>query len=102
MIHVLFYKKKDNGKICGFELISHARSNVCAAVSALVINTANSIEKFTDNDITMDYNDNGGFMKLILTEPDDTAILLLESLELGIGSLKEQYKRQIKIKNIII
>ena len=101
MINVFFYKNKD-GNLCGFEFSSHAQSKVCAAVSALVINTANSIGKFSGSRIVMDYNENGGFLKMIIQEPDIAAKLLLESLELGINSLKEQHKRQIRTNNIII
>ena len=52
MIQVTIYKNADN-LITGYKLSGHADYSeygsdiVCAAVSALVINTINSIENFT-------------------------------------------------------
>ena len=56
MIKAVFYTK--NNTYFGFKISGHAdygccgKDVVCAGVSALVINTINSIEKFT-NDITV-------------------------------------------------
>jgi uncharacterized protein YsxB (DUF464 family) len=95
------------GKICGFEMADHANTRVCAAVSALAINTANAVEKFTGAAITVDYDEKGGYLKFELPEIKsgetcEKADLLLETLALGVCSIAEQYKGQIKIKNITV
>ena len=55
--------KKENGHYKSFHINGHAMyaeagsDIVCAAVSALVINTINSIEEFTDDPFTCDCRD---------------------------------------------
>jgi len=101
MIQATFYKNK-NDDLCGFKLTNHAESRVCAAVSALAINAANSIEKLTDADIDLTAEADGGYLEFKLPELIDGGSseqieLLLASLELGVNSIAIQYKRQIKV-----
>ena len=64
---------------------------VCAAVSALVINTINSIEEFTDDAFTMDCKDgqisNWEFTSDISASTD----LLMKSLVLGLENIERSY-----------
>ena len=63
MINVSIYKNADN-LITGFKLSGHAQYSeygtdiVCAAVSALVINTINSIEQFTSDKFSLKQDEN--------------------------------------------
>ena len=105
MIKIIFYRNK-SGVVCGFKMTDHAESRVCSAVSALALNTANSIEAFTEADIEAEYDESGGFLRFTLVESDgkldENAVLLLASLELGILSIASQHSGEISVsyKNI--
>ena len=66
---------------------------VCAAVSALMINTANSLEQFTDDDLVIEEDpENGGYLSISLEgEISDEADLLMRSLLLGLESIQQNY-----------
>jgi uncharacterized protein YsxB (DUF464 family) len=82
----------------GFEIENHGKSIVCAAVSALAINAANSIEKFTRDKYFLEAPEEGGLMKFkLLGAPSRESELLLKSLELGLESIEKEYPKQIKI-----
>ncbi len=89
-----------NGSLVGFTVKNHGRSDVCAAVSLFVLNTVNSIEALTDEPFKCDYKEEGGFIDFKLTEPPAgaEAKLLLDSMELALNGLKEQYPSEIKLK----
>jgi hypothetical protein len=66
---------------------------VCAAVSVLMINTANAIEKFTDDHLTEEEGD--GFLSIKLRcPPSEKAALLMNTLVLGLHSVQETYGKQ--------
>lgn len=89
-IKVFLYEK-------GFKAYNHADPVVCAAVSALSINTVNSVEALTDAKFTCEH-DEDGFLKFSLECEDEKAMLLLESFKLGIRSIKENYPKHIQIE----
>ncbi len=101
MIKVKFFKNK-NGDIYCFEVLDHGDSIVCSAVSALTINTINSIDTFTEDKYTVDvideericYISNG----LKNNKKDRDVSLLLNSLELGLNAIFEEYKNDIIIE----
>lgn len=63
---------------------------VCSAVSFLLINTANSIEKFTDSFLGSDEDD--GVLSLVLKDDlDEKALVLLDSLILGLTTVQNEY-----------
>ena len=63
---------------------------VCAAVSALTINTLNSIETFTEDDFEGGEDD--GFLEFVLTGTiSDSSKLLMKSLVLGLTAIQESY-----------
>ncbi|MCR4923569.1 MAG: ribosomal-processing cysteine protease Prp [Lachnospiraceae bacterium] len=71
------------------EYSEHGRDIVCAAVSILVINTANAIEALTENKIKG--SDKG---EIILEFPlglDDKGKLLMDTLVMGLSQIREQY-----------
>ena len=74
------------------EFAEEGQDIVCAAVSVLVINTFNSIERFTDDDFTSDVSVNGGYLSMSFTEDiSDKATLLLDSMLLGLDEIQKQY-----------
>lgn len=85
--------KKTTGEIVGFDCTGHsgyAESGYdifCAAVSTLVINTVNSIDEFTDDDFTVDSDEDKGIF-LRVDKPGDKTTLLLNSLVLGVEGIR--------------
>ena len=99
MISVTFYKADE--KICGFEVKNHGKSFVCAAVSALTINTANSIELFSGDPFSLDEENEKHIKFMMEAGPDKLSpetTVLLNSFELGIYSIKSQHEKQIDIR----
>ena len=78
---------------------SSGKDIVCAGVSALVINTINSIEQFTtSSDIKVDMIETDGYVKMMFQKkPDDKAILLFDSLVLGLTNIENDYKKYVKV-----
>lgn len=67
---------------------------VCAAVSALVINTINSIEKFTEDAFTCDCQD--GMIKSweFTSVISSGTTLLMDALMLGLRNIQKSYGEQ--------
>ncbi len=89
---------KHNEKYISVTLDGHAgyadagQDIVCAAVSVLVINTFNSIERFTDDDFSCDSAEDGGFLSMSFSETmSDKSKLLLDSMLLGLDEIQKQY-----------
>jgi uncharacterized protein YsxB (DUF464 family) len=101
VISAKFVRNAD-GEIVGFTVENHGESIVCAAVSMLVLNTVNSIYKFTKDKFTCDYDEKeGGFMSFSLTNPTtqtDGIKILLDAMHLGLTSAQAEYPGEIKIK----
>lgn len=94
-----------NERYCGFSCSGHAgygyRGNdvVCAAVSTLVINTANAIEKLTDCDFKSE-SKSDEIIFIFNSEPDDKASLLMDALVLGLKEIQKEYGK--KYLNLVI
>ena len=73
---------------------------VCAAISALTINTINSIHKFTGDEIETFTDEEQGIIRFhFINAPSKDADLLLRSYELGVTSIFEEYgKKFLNIK----
>lgn len=107
MIRATFYRK--NNLIYKFEILGHAdyakhgEDIVCSAVTILVINTINAIEAFTDTHFICEADQvNGGDIVLTLpsVESDKTdhdAILLINTMYLGLKDIEENYGKYITI-----
>jgi len=70
----------------------HGEDIVCAAVSALVMNTMNSIHSFTSD--VFDYKEvqkKGMVDFRIISEPSPETKLLFKSLILGLQNIQEEY-----------
>ena len=102
MIKATIYRNKNND-IYGFEINDHADPIVCSAVSLLVLNTANSLEKFVpDADFSLEYAEDGGYFKLEVPSIksgvcNHDADLLLKSLELGLEGIELDYGKEIRV-----
>ncbi|MDR2648931.1 MAG: ribosomal-processing cysteine protease Prp [Clostridiales bacterium] len=97
--------RNSRGRMYGFTARNHGEDIVCAAVSALILNAVNSVEAFTDEDMTVDIDKkNTGYIKLYLPDieagnDNSDADLLLSSMLLGLEHIQEQYPGQICIED---
>ncbi|MDO4189539.1 MAG: ribosomal-processing cysteine protease Prp [Lachnospiraceae bacterium] len=66
---------------------------ICAAVSVLVINTANSIEKLTECNFKS-YNDGDKIRYEFNSIPDEKAKLLMDALVLGLKEIQKEYGKK--------
>ena len=100
MITISVYKDAD-GKLTGFRSTGHAgfaesgQDIICAAVSALIINTVNSIETFTSDTFQLKEDEKKGMIDFkIVSKPGNESTLLLNSLLLGLNGIREDYGKQ--------
>ena len=95
MIRAIFYSKND--EYFGFKISGHAeygrrgKDVICAGVSALVINTVNSIEEFTEDSVVTEECETGLVRFKIIGKVSSESKLLLRSLRLGLCSIYEEY-----------
>ena len=102
--------KNRNDEYVGFTCNGHAGYSeygsdiVCSAVSMLVINTINSIEKFTKDIFICDADDDKGLIQFKFdSAPSKEASLLLDSMVLGISETEKSYGKAyvtLKIKEV--
>ncbi len=106
MIQVTFYREK-TGEYTGFRMEGHAEfaaygnDIVCAGVSALVINTINSIEAFADDACIQKIHQEKDVVSFAVTSRPVSreAELLLRSLVMGVESVAKEYgKKYIRVK----
>ena len=100
--------RKKNGSYEEFISKGHAgyaeagQDIVCAAVSALIINTVNSLEKFTDD--KFDVQEKDGFVSIhFRNNLSERAILLMDSLLLGLTEIAGSYNNRyltVKVKEV--
>ncbi len=88
---------REKGRYKTFTIKGHAgyadpgEDIVCAAVSALVINTINSIEKFTEDAFTCDCRDGVVESWEFTSEISAETELLMDSLMLGLSDVQKAY-----------
>ncbi|MFW5629165.1 MAG: ribosomal-processing cysteine protease Prp [Acetivibrio ethanolgignens] len=94
-------RKSETGIYNGFLVEGHAgfdeygRDIICAAVSAMVINTINSIEAFTEDAFEADMAEDGGRIEFkMVSDISKESELLLNSLVLGLQGIETQYGNQ--------
>ena len=90
---------RDGDRISGFESSGHAgfadsgKDIVCAAVSILIINTVNSMEKFTGQVFGTESED--GHIYCTLAKPyDQDAQLLLNAMVFGLQNIRQEYGKK--------
>lgn len=97
MIEITVYRNQNN-LYTGFDCIGHAgyanagEDVVCAGVSALVINTINSIGNLTDEVFSIDSDEKSGQIVFRLKKPSEhDSFLLIQSMTLGLQEIMNQY-----------
>ena len=105
MIRVTVYKTGRH-EYAGVDLSGHAgyenagHDIVCAAVSVLVINTVNSIERFTEDKTSCISDEETGSIQFRFSHiPSHDASLLLDSMILGLEEIEDnnEYESYIDI-----
>ena len=103
---------QDHGRIREFNCIGHAEFSergqdiVCAGVSAIVINTINSLEKFANTKfkvITDPETDSGLIEVTFEEELTPEAVLLMNSMILGLQGIQNEYENKylrLEIKEV--
>ena len=96
--------RKSGEEYQGFSCKGHAgygeagKDIICAAVSALTVNTINSIEKFTKDAFKAEEADGMVRWKFTKLPLSSETKLLMDSLVLGLENIQETYgKKHIKI-----
>ena len=100
MICVTVFTDSDS-RYVGIQMIGHAglaenpaegQELVCSAVSALTINMANSIERFTEDEFqTATDEKDGGFTFRFTSHISAESMLLMNSLVSGLMDIEEEY-----------
>ena len=100
MIKVTVYKTAGH-EYAGFDISGHAGYDepghdiICAAVSALVINTLNSIERFTDDETGSVSDEASGTIEFRFHKrPSHDAALLLDSMILGLEEIEDSSQHE--------
>lgn len=100
MIKITIYKNQEEEYV-GFKCIGHAgyaqsgQDIVCSAVSTLVLNTVNSIEKFTYDKFKLETNEEDGLIECMFhSELSAEAVLLMDSMILGLQSIQDEYNNE--------
>ena len=98
MINVTIFKDSSD-EYRGFSLVGHAgyaksgSDIICAAASMLATNAVNSIEKFTTDEFSCDIDEETGLLSMSFSDKQICyeSKLLVDSLILGLESIKESY-----------
>ena len=104
MIDVTVYVDS-NKKYKGYRVCGHAGYDeyghdiICAAASVIAQNTANSIEKFTQDRFKTILDEDEGLLEIkFIGDIGRDTILLMKSFELGIESIVEDNEDYIKMR----
>ena len=104
MITITIYQNHED--VTGFRCIGHsgyAESGsdiICAGVSALVINTINSIDSLTNSSFHLETEEESGLIDFELEkEAGHDALLLLRSMVLGLQGIQNDYGNEFIILN---
>jgi len=109
MIKITIYKNS-KGDYVGLRSFGHAGyaesgyDIICSAVSVLVINTINSIEAFTKDEVKIKMDKKKGLIEFkFVSDISEQSILLMKALELGLQRIKTDYNDgyiRIKLKEV--
>ena len=91
-------RKTVGGDYTGFTCIGHSRfanagsDIVCAAISVLVTNTINSMERLAGQEMKMVTNEEAGLIDVRFVSPvRERTVLFMDSLVLGLSEVQKQY-----------
>ena len=93
--------KAKNGNINSIKISGHAgydvsgKDIVCAAVSALALNTINSIHEFTEDKYSCSQDEKKGLIEfIIVSDISKESALLLNALFLGLKGIEQNYGKR--------
>ncbi|MDD6137292.1 MAG: ribosomal-processing cysteine protease Prp [Lachnospiraceae bacterium] len=92
--------KNSNQIIIGFRVKGHAgydkynRDIVCAAVSALVTSTVNSIEVHSSTKFVYEQGKAGKFLFKFTEQPDEIGTVLIHTLEMALVGVQSSYGKK--------
>ena len=101
MVSVIFYKK--NNSYYRVECSGHAgdapagENIVCAAISALIINCFNSVERFTEDFVSSETSKDGITSLQLKENISEKGELLVRSLEFGLNEIARDNRQYLKI-----
>ena len=105
MTKITVFRNRD-GEYLGFDCLGHAgyaeegEDIVCAGISALVINTINSIGMYTGERYETDADEDSGEIRLRFNAPaGHDAKLLMKSLVLGLQGIQNTYGNDYIVLN---
>ena len=91
-------KRDRNKTVTGIEINGHAgyaeygQDVICAAVSALALNMANSVEAFTEDHFVGSVSEDGGSFRFSFPDSiSPESQLLMKSLILGLQNIRDEY-----------
>ncbi|HKM21692.1 MAG TPA: ribosomal-processing cysteine protease Prp [Lachnospiraceae bacterium] len=96
-------RTNDSGAYDSFTCMGHAgyakfpfqKDIVCAAVSILVINTVNSLEQITHDEIDVKHNQQTGFIDCrFLGTISHEGSILMDSMVLGLKGIEQEYSKK--------
>lgn len=97
MTHITIYRSRGQ-ECCAFRCMGHAgyadagEDIVCAAISVLVINTINSIERLVGDPFDLVADQESGLIDFSLREGhSQESLLLIRSLALGLQGIQDNY-----------
>ena len=101
MTQITFYKTT-SGEYKGFTCDGHAgfadygEDIVCAAISVLVINTINSLEQITGEQMQVETDEDAGMIgcRFVNQPLKETSKAIMDSLVLGLSQIKKQYGKK--------
>jgi uncharacterized protein YsxB (DUF464 family) len=104
MIEVNILRNHDS-EIYGFQVDNHGDSSVCSAVSALALNTVNSIETFFNEPFECEDRDDGGYLRFVIPaikagKHNHDINLLLKSFVLGMFGIEDAHPETIKVNDV--
>lgn len=105
MIAITIYQNKQ-GQYTRFSCVGHAKyadageDIVCAGVSALVLNTVNAIDAFTDEAFEADTDQASGLIDIRFRQPvGHDAKLLIDTMALGLQDIQKNYGTDYSLLN---
>lgn len=111
MIKIKIYRNIAKN-IYKFDIKGHSEFNVegldivCSAVSILVLNTINCIEKFSNEKFECKADEeNGGFIEFLLPDikegkKNHDVLLMLNVMVYGLYNIEKEYNQYIRIKEV--
>ena len=84
----------------GFSVSGHAgyenagRDIICASVSALVINTVNSVDALTANACACEQDSSGCIKFKFSSNGDEQGQLLIRALDMGLSNIEKEYGKK--------